>query len=162
MKKNIFIIILAILVLGLGGYLVYDKVLDKNVKEEVKEESVKQEEENKEITLESLYGTYTWEKKHITDSGNELDLKIKLVLNSDGSATYNASNGYEEEATKGSFIYENGKVIYTREYYNYSDNNGQDTDEIYSDNNSKTEIFMVIDKDTLQNTYYDQNTSLSK
>ena len=29
MKKNIVIIILSILVLGLGGYLVYDKVLEK-------------------------------------------------------------------------------------------------------------------------------------
>ena len=36
--KNIVITILAILVLGLGGYLVYDKVIDKDVKEEVKEE----------------------------------------------------------------------------------------------------------------------------
>ena len=32
--KNIIITILAILVLGLGGYLVYDKVIDKDVKEE--------------------------------------------------------------------------------------------------------------------------------
>lgn len=43
MKKNIFITILAILVLGLGGYLVYDKVFDNGVKEEVKDESSKQE-----------------------------------------------------------------------------------------------------------------------
>lgn len=43
--KNVIIIILAILVLGLGGYLVYDKVIDKDVKEEVKEESSRQEKE---------------------------------------------------------------------------------------------------------------------
>lgn len=30
MKKNIIIVILAILVLGMCGYLVYDKVLDDN------------------------------------------------------------------------------------------------------------------------------------
>ena len=35
MKKNIVIIILAILVLGLGGYLVYDKVLSSGNKEEI-------------------------------------------------------------------------------------------------------------------------------
>lgn len=43
--KNIIITILAILVLGLGGYLVYDKVIDKDVKEEVKNESNKKEKE---------------------------------------------------------------------------------------------------------------------
>lgn len=37
MKKNVVIIILAILVLGLGGYLVYDKVLSSENKEEVVE-----------------------------------------------------------------------------------------------------------------------------
>ena len=42
MKKNIVIIILTILVLGLGGYLVYDKVIDKeetSIKEEIQKES---------------------------------------------------------------------------------------------------------------------------
>ena len=37
--KNVVITILVILVLGLGGYLVYDKVIDKDVNEEVQEES---------------------------------------------------------------------------------------------------------------------------
>ena len=37
MKKNIVIIILSILVLGLGGYLVYDKVLSSYNKEDVVE-----------------------------------------------------------------------------------------------------------------------------
>ena len=41
-KNNTWIIVvLVILVLGLGGYLVYDKVIDKIGKEEVKEESDK-------------------------------------------------------------------------------------------------------------------------
>ena len=42
MKKNIVIIILTILVLGLGGYLVYDKVIDKeetSIKEEIQKDS---------------------------------------------------------------------------------------------------------------------------
>lgn len=39
MKKNILIIVLSVLVLGLGGYLVFDKVIsNNNVKEEVKGE----------------------------------------------------------------------------------------------------------------------------
>ena len=38
MQKNIIIIILSILVLGMGGYLVYDKVIVKEEKNEVKVE----------------------------------------------------------------------------------------------------------------------------
>ena len=157
MKKNIFIIILAILVLGLGGYLVYDKVIDKDVKEEVKEESGKQEEENKEITLDDLYGTYTWEKSY--GSGTNMKYKVTLVLNSDGTAAHDASTGLEHEATRGSYVYKDGKIIYTREYFNYYQN---DNDGVYEDEEHKTETFIVIDKNTLQNTYYNQQTSLKK
>jgi len=39
MKKNIVIVLLAICVLGLGGFLVYDKVLKEDTKENVKEEN---------------------------------------------------------------------------------------------------------------------------
>ena len=35
-------------------------------------------------------------------------------------------------------------------------------DEVYNDGNSKIETFIVIDKDTLQNTYYNNETSLKK
>lgn len=54
MKKNIIIIILAILVLGLGGYLVYDKIIDKDVKEKVEEEKTDAKEEKEESKGEEL------------------------------------------------------------------------------------------------------------
>ena len=43
MKKNVVIVILVMLVLGLGGYLVYDKVIDKGIEKESKEETAEKE-----------------------------------------------------------------------------------------------------------------------
>ncbi len=49
MKKNIVIIILSILLIGLSGYLVYDKVLKKNALEDVQQNEDNQGEELKTI-----------------------------------------------------------------------------------------------------------------
>lgn len=50
MKKNIVIIILSILVLGLGGYLVYDKVIDKEeTNANNKNEEIVEQQDDKEI-----------------------------------------------------------------------------------------------------------------
>ncbi len=169
--KNIAIVILVLVILGLGGYIVYDKknneskISDYNTQlndlkkqmDEYKENS-KSSETSDEITLKDLYGTYNWEKDYKNESGNKLKLKVQLVLKPDGSATYNASSGYEAEMTKGSYVYKDGKIIYTREYYNY-DNGSNDP---YTDNDNKTITFKVIDKDTLQSEYYDQTTELKK
>ena len=84
MKKNIIITILAILVLGLGGYLVYDKVIDKGVEEEVKEES---KQESKEYDLAEskkimdkyyLNGLFS---KAMFEQGMTEDYKIVLAIN---------------------------------------------------------------------------------
>lgn len=58
MKKNLVIIILGVLVLGMGGYLVYDKVLDKDVKEESKEEKLKNNDSSKEEKIEQKDAEY--------------------------------------------------------------------------------------------------------
>ena len=93
-KNNTWIIVvLVILVLGLGGYLIYDKVIDKIGKEEVKEESDKQNEiiEQKEYTYESIKGLY----KNTTETTmNVDDEKINLV------ASYNL------------YLYDNGTFNY--------------------------------------------------
>ena len=52
MKKNIVIIILLMLVLSMGGYLVYDKVFNKEENTEVKVEE--KEENNKEVVTKDL------------------------------------------------------------------------------------------------------------
>ena len=163
-KKNGLIIVLVIIIAILClfvGWLLGEKFSNKE-SELLDNSTSNTEKKYDKITVDMLYGTYTWEKKYINDFGSELNLKIKLVLNSDGTATYNATSGYEEEATKGTFIYENGQIKYTKEYYNYNGTNGQNYDEVYTDNNSKIETFVVIDKDTLQNTYYNNITSLTK
>lgn len=131
------------------------------IKEEKKEVEVEEENNNESITIIDLYGTYSWEKTYVNENNNTVNLKVKLVLNDDGSATYDESDGYSYEATKGTFIYENNKIIYTKEYFNYNGTNGQDTDLKYTDENN-TEVFMILDKNTLQSVYRDQTTSLKK
>ncbi|MBR3362851.1 MAG: hypothetical protein IKG40_02880 [Bacilli bacterium] len=175
--KTVIIVILLLAVIGLGGYIVYDKFIVKDETKELQSEinalklEIKtlkektQSNNDDEIVITDLYGTYTWTKKYEANvSGPNLEAtyttyNIKLVLNSDGTATYDASNGLEAEQTKGSFSYENGKIIYTREYYNYDTSGPKD---VYNSGDDKIETFVVVDKDTLQNTYYDQITALKK
>lgn len=107
---------------------------------------------------EELYGTYSWEKKFVNEYGNELDLKVVLVLNSDGTAKYRASSGYEAEYTKGTFLCKNGKVEYKREFYDYDNSENKE----FTDENNRIETFVIIDKNTLQSTYYDQTVTLVK
>ena len=71
MKKNIVIIILSILVLGLGGYLVYDKVIDKEeTNANNKNEEIVEQQDDKEI-----YATMA--RKYIDDV---IDIGIYDVL----------------------------------------------------------------------------------
>ena len=110
------------------------------------------------ITKDMLYGTYKWSKEYTNEYGSNLKLNVTLVLNEDGTATYNAGDGYSAEATKGTYKFENNKIVYTREYYNYPNQENSKFD----DDNNKTEFFKVIDKNTLQNTFNDQLTELKK
>ena len=54
MKKNIVIIILSVIILGLGGYLVYDKVIDKNDKKTPEDECVIKDDNNKKTIVSDL------------------------------------------------------------------------------------------------------------
>lgn len=68
MKKNIVIIILSVIILGLGGYLVYDKVIDKDVNNNneegvnVENKEIANQRENYEIVGQAFSGieTYEW------------------------------------------------------------------------------------------------------
>lgn len=51
-KKNIIIVVLLILVLGMGGYLIYDHIIVKDKAEVNTEDTVKKEEEKQEIEQE--------------------------------------------------------------------------------------------------------------
>ena len=157
-------IILIVILLCVIGFLFYDKNKEKDqylntinkLEDQVRElekenKSLKKESDPNEITLKKLLGTYFWNAK--TDN---FTLKLTLILKDDGSAVYETSNGTEVETTTGNFIYENGKIIYTKEYYGT-----KNKDKAY-DGDKKTETFLVIDKDTLQNTFYNQTTALKK
>jgi len=174
-NKNIIIAILIVIVIILSILVVLfatdvitfnsaNNKLDSSnevIKEENEDEDVEQENDNENINIVDLYGTYNWEKTYVNEYNNTMNLKVKLVLNADGSATYDESDGYSYEATKGTFVYENNKIIYTKEYFNYNGANGQNTDSKYTDENN-IEEFMILDKNTLQNVYHDQTTSLKK
>lgn len=54
MKKNVVIIILSVVMLGLGGYLVYDKVIDKNDKKTPEDECVIKDDNNKKTIVSDL------------------------------------------------------------------------------------------------------------
>lgn len=149
------IVILCLVILGLVVFI----ILDNNKKNEIeqKEEvetsenntNVEEEknetnsDENSEIKVSDLYGTYNWQENFTTDTGVSLTRRIKLTLNSDGTALYEASDGMSAESTKGKFTFENGYIIYTRQYYNYDNSNTEYTDGV------KTERFKVVDENTL-------------
>lgn len=118
MNKNTIIVILAILVLGMGGFLVYDKVLvnDTN-KKEAKEENVKNDEMVEETKIEQKDAEYFNEYLDVfmncngknvsrnTENFNDTDISnfvinyiIQKVVKEDNST--NASGKYTYKATE--------------------------------------------------------------
>ena len=160
------VIVLFLLVLGLGGYIVYDKILT-NKETPVENNVTNVDESNQEInqnniSLANLYGTYKYDYEYTNSYGNKVHLKLELTLNSDGTAIYSESDGYAADKTRGTYTYENNKITYTRQYHVASNVDvANSTDTEYTDGNP-TEIFTVIDENTLQNTYRDQTASLKK
>ena len=133
------------------------EIIDKNTLQNSFNHQTTELKKQEEITKEKIAGTYTWSKNYTNQYGNEIKLNVKLVLNTDGTATYNAGDGYSAEATKGTYNLLDDKIIYTRKYYNYENHeNG-----VFEEPN-KTETFEIIDKDTLQNVFNDQVTELRK
>ena len=128
MKKNIIIIILSILVLGLGGYLVYGIAVDNDdnsgkiqdnvdaIDTEEKEESVdnSKTEQNGIITnsmsVSKYAGTYKGEKG--TDS---------IIINEDGTyefvRAYTDVTGHTETTNSKGLVISNGVYIALVEFY---------------------------------------------
>ena len=84
MKKNVVIVILVMLVLGMGAYLVYDKVVDKEIEKESKE---KKQEDKKGAIKEEEKGKYKEYKKgeEIVDSNSNRWL---VLADSDSNQDY--------------------------------------------------------------------------
>lgn len=113
--KNLIITILSILVLGLGGYLVYDKALDKDVKEEVKEESSKQESKNFDLAeAKKLVDKYTldflfWENMFQGTMSEDDKIYLAIKYTESTNIDYTCS-----EAFPGS-KFENGSYVFTQD-----------------------------------------------
>lgn len=85
-KNNTWIIVvLVILVLGLGGYLVYDKVITKDVKEEVKEDSSKQKSKDFDLVeakkIVDKYISNHWQRENMFEGSITEEDKIVLAIN---------------------------------------------------------------------------------
>lgn len=105
----------------------------------------------------NIDGTFAWSEDYTTPSGTTETHRVILTLKSDGTATYQASDGMAAEQTRGTYVYENNQITYTRLYYNYD--NGDNTE--YTDESTKTEVFTVVANNTLQGQFNDQTVTLT-
>lgn len=110
MKKNVIIIILSILVLGLSGFIIYDKVIDKDTKEETSTKNditnIEPSENNNTtepesvVTTETHYGTF-----YLYKENEQVKIDNNLTIEFSGNESY--SNMYEYVAK----VLLNGKEV---------------------------------------------------
>lgn len=120
MKKNVVIVVLVLLVVGLGGYLVYDKVINKDIvnnkkQNKVENKSIKLDNSknyvydaeykysNKYTELEEELGSSTNDGFNIKESNKLSDLKVPYInINTDEAKEINKKleNLYLEYAKK--------------------------------------------------------------
>ena len=67
------------------------------IKDDVEQKNDNEVSNDDNIVKEDLYGTYSWNKSYVNEYGNNMNLKVTLVINSDGTATYEESDGYSYE-----------------------------------------------------------------
>ena len=105
----------------------------------------------------NIEGTFSWSQNYTVESGINVTYRLVLKLHSDGTAEYSESDGMSAGETRGTYVYENNKITYTKLYYNYEDSNNSE----YTDENSKTEVFTVVANNTLQTTFNGQTANLT-
>ena len=121
---KIALVVLIIMVLALGGFIVYEKVLNKNnnvidnnnkVNDNIKPDDNKTECKLDTSLVSKFIGTYTYEGEYVEKYKNlpsNATVYEKLVLNEDGSASASAGNvragGYEAE---GKWYISNNELI---------------------------------------------------
>ena len=90
MKKNVFIVILIIIILGMGGYLVYDKVLSKEDKKETTNEKVVTDEKKEENVEEKNSNSITASDLLLDSSKciNQKNMEYSLATNNDINGIY--------------------------------------------------------------------------
>ena len=121
--KNTIIVILSVLVIGLGSFLIFDKVINKeesktiensstNANNQITNEST-QTNTNCEPIIDAAYiGTYVGEKG-----------KDKIVINEDGTYNFTRTSSVETRASSG-LVVTNGVYLALVEMYDtYDENN---------------------------------------
>jgi len=143
-KKIVFIslaIILFLLIAVILGFMVYENY-KKSGQYEVNDPPVKDTEPSEFL---EIAGIYKWEKDKVN---------IYLTLNENGTAYIHAysSHGLGEK-TRGTFILEDDKIIYTRFHTNLVEDNWIDFNpNLFRASISKREIFEIVDSNTLRRT----------
>lgn len=105
----------------------------------------------------NIEGTFSWAQNYTSESGENITYRLVLKLHSDGTAEYSKNDGITAEETKGTYVYENNKITYTKLYYSFANSNNSE----YTDENSKTEVFTVVANNTLQTTFNGQTANLT-
>ena len=105
------------------------------------------------VSKETLIGSYALFEEIINEENLEEKIVVKATFNKDNTATYESSNGYTIEMTKGTYTFEDGKITYTKEYYNMPNN-----EEEYKDELDKIITFNVYEGSKLkqEEKYYDK------
>lgn len=120
--KNIVIVILILIILGLCGFIVYDKYVKDDVVNEVnttttttEKEETTEEEVSSTVTLSGVYtGSYVWNEPFADG--------ITLTFNIDNTVTLTSGDGAAMiESSKGTYEIKDNKLIYTRVYGYASD-----------------------------------------
>lgn len=131
MKKNILLVVLVLIIIGLGGYIIYDKTIEKDVsnneinsKEELKketEEKIEEEIQEKEYTYNELAGNYYFETDAKIDVMPGAMARFYLVLDEKGTFNYTYSSGNNPMGILGTYTIEDNSIILN---YAYSTNGG--------------------------------------
>ena len=145
--KNIAIIVLSIILIIVLGFICYDKLLKKEpiVNKEKNCPKCQECNNNKQedmclYDLKSLNGKYYGEKEH--PNNNAFIHKVELILNDNNEAVLHQSDGADADYSKGTFVCEYNRIIYTPLYYDYenTDNSRYESDIQYTFIANKDEL----------------------
>ena len=134
MRSKILIVFLVLIILGLGGYIAYDKVINKETEEPVKEEKSESKEENLDITskdvtslfnnINTLSSTWTSEAYYCwlfkQDSLKVEDMSDELKVASALYLEYLSCSDNDFECVKGSSDTSVGNMILSASRVNNS------------------------------------------
>ena len=111
-SKNIVIIVMTIIILLLGGYLVYDKIINKGENEKQQENKSEEKEniDNCAKVLPKCYGTYYGESSGTYANGISYNYKYTYILKEDGTFTADFGGA---SGTKGTFVINDNTISLT-------------------------------------------------